>query len=312
MFSNSRQAYYQFERRNYDKVVKTDIILQFIRTKRAIMPRLGGKKLYHLMKQELPVEVHMGRDEMFNLMRDNHLLIRQKRTQVRTTHSNHWLHKYPNLIRDFTPNRANQLWVSDITYIRVNQDFKYLFLITDAYSRKIVGWELADTLEARHAVSALRQAIRKNPNDLSDLIHHSDRGIQYCSSVYVKLLQKYGIDISMTENGDPLENAIAERINGILKQEWLNDLKMSSLRQVKSQIAQVIDIYNNFRPHTSVNNMTPSEAHAHTGELKRLWKNYYKTNRNEGEELGEFHFPIASFRSAPLLNGEMKKEMKKE
>lgn len=273
------------------------------------MPRIGGRKIHYLIELEMPSEVLIGRDALFNLLRDNHLLIRQKRTQIRTTNSNHWLYKYPNLIRNFTPTGPNQLWVSDITYIRANQGFLYLFLITDAYSRKIVGWELAKTLEASHAQSALRKAIKQIPTGNTGLIHHSDRGIQYCSNAYVKQLKKNNIQISMTENGDPLENAIAERVNGILKQEWINNLKIGSLEQAKLKIKKIINIYNIIRPHASIDNMTPEKAHTQRGEIKRLWKNYYKTKLIEQEEMGDFHFPIASFRSAPFRNGEMNYKM---
>lgn len=240
------------------------------------MPRIGGKKLRDLVLEELPEDLHLGRDSFFDLLRENSLLVKPKRYRVKTTDSNHWLHKYPNLIKEFSPNRPHQLWVSDITYVETDQGFKYLFLITDAYSRKIIGWCLGDTLEARYAVKALSMALWQLPDEVADIIHHSDRGVQYCSEVYVKKLKKRGMRISMTENGDPLENAIAERINGILKTEWLYDLKLKNKVISKKEIARIIEIYNTLRPHSSIDMMKPEQAHKQEGELKKHWKNYYK------------------------------------
>lgn len=240
------------------------------------MPRIGGRKLLYLLKQKLPEGMTLGRDEFFDLLRDNHLLVKRRVYRVRTTYSNHWLHKYPNLIKDFVPDKAHRLWVSDITYLETSQGFIYLFLITDAYSRKIVGWSLGDTLEAKHSVTALRMALRQLPAHVTDIFHHSDRGVQYCSAQYVKILRKRNIKISMTENGDPLENAIAERINGILKTEWINDLSLNYKELAVKEIDKIIKIYNISRPHGSINMMTPENAHAQEGVLKRHWKNYYK------------------------------------
>jgi len=238
------------------------------------MPRLGGRKLHKNLQVTTPENFHIGRDAFFDLMRENNLLVRRKRYSVKTTDSSHWLHKYPNLIREFTPERPNQLWVSDITYVETGDGFKYLFLITDAYSRKIIGWSLADTLEAKHAIKALFLALWQLPEGVKDLIHHSDRGVQYCSEGYVKVLKKRGIKISMTEKGDPLENAIAERVNGILKTEWIYDMNPEQV--TKTRIKKIIDTYNSKRPHQSIDMMTPNEAHKVQGTLKKHWKNYYK------------------------------------
>ena len=240
------------------------------------MPRIGGVKLRKMLIKELPEDLHLGRDAFLTLLRDNKLLIRARRYRVKTTDSNHWLRKYPNLIREFTPNKPHQLWVSDITYVETDQGFKYLFLITDAYSRKIIGWCLGDTMESNHAVKALSMALWQLPEKVTEIIHHSDRGVQYCSGKYVQKLKKRGIRISMTENGDPLENAIAERINGILKTEWLNELKLKSKIIAKKEIGRIIEIYNTKRPHSSLDMMKPEEAHKMEGDLKKHWKNYYK------------------------------------
>lgn len=277
LFGKSRQAYYQRMNYNYQEVARSEILLQLIAKERKLMPRIGGRKLLHKIQPLLPGELWMGRDAFFDFLRQNNLLVRRRRNRIRTTYSSHWLHKYPNIIKGFVPNGANQLWVSDITYIETAQGFIYLFLITDAYSRKIIGWSVSNTLEAVNALSALHMALSQLPAGVKNVIHHSDRGVQYCSYKYVKVLKKNNFQISMTENGDPLENAIAERVNGILKDEWLNEIKLASLKDAMAQITRIIKIYNTERPHSSVEMLTPEHAHKHTGELKRQWKNYWKT-----------------------------------
>jgi len=276
LFGKSRQAYYQRLRYNYKEEVKAEILLQLIVAERKLMPRLGGKKLLYKISPILPEELSIGRDKFFDFLREHNLLVRQKRYRVHTTMSNHWLRKYPNLIKEFVPTAPNQLWVSDITYIRTAEGFVYLFLITDAYSRKIIGWSVSENLEATNAVRALHMAISQLPADTKEVIHHSDRGVQYCSGGYVKILKKNGFRISMTENGNPLDNAIAERINGILKVEWLYEMNFKIKKQVKAQVKKVIEIYNTERPHSSVGMLTPQQAHKQSGELKKHWKNYWK------------------------------------
>jgi putative transposase len=281
LFGKSRQAYYQRIKYNYKEVAKAEILLQMIAKERELMPRIGGRKLLHKLQPRLPEELLLGRDKFFDFLGDHNLLVRRKRYRAKTTFSSHWLRKYPNLIKDFVPNAPHQLWVSDITYIETAHGFVYLFLITDAYSRKVIGWSVAQTLEADHALTALYMALSQLPAGISNVYHHSDRGVQYCSQKYVKILKKNGFQISMTENGDPLENAIAERINGILKQEWLNDMKFKTKQEVSKQVAVIIDIYNTERPHSSIEMLTPAQAHRMQGKLQRLWKNYYKPKEKE-------------------------------
>ena len=256
LFGKSRQAYYQQSKHNYNEVVKTEIILDFVGQQRKLMPRIGGRKLHHIIQNQLPGDLVLGRDKFFDLLREKGLLVKKKRYRAKTTWSNHWMRKYPNLIKEFFPDRPHQLWVSDITYLETKQGFVYLFLITDAYSRKIIGWNLSDTLEAKNAVAALRMALRQLPDNVTDIYHHSDRGSQYCSSEYVKLLNKRNFKISMTENGDPLENSIAERVNGILKTEWIYDLKLKDTKEAIKQVNRIIKIYNNIRPHDSIERLT--------------------------------------------------------
>jgi len=243
---------------------------------RKLMPRIGGRKLLYMIQDRLPEELMLGRDSFFNFLRDYGLLVRKKRFRAKTTFSNHWLRKYPNLIKEFIPDGPHQLWVSDITYVETDEGFVYLFLITDAYSRKIIGWSISDTLEANNAVIALYMALSQLPVGVKKVFHHSDRGVQYCCDKYVKLLEKNHFQISMTENGDPLENAIAERVNGILKTEWIYDLKLKTKQEAKEEVYKIINTYNNNRPHCSLDMLTPEQAHNHSGNLKKHWKNYWK------------------------------------
>ena len=284
MFGKSRQAYYQHSRYVYKEEVKAEILLQLVEKERKLMPRIGGRKLLLHIQPYLPAELYLGRDSFFEFLREQGLLIHKRRYRARTTYSNHWLHKYPNLIKEFEPEKAHQLWVSDITYIETKEGFGYLNLITDAYSRKIIGWDLGATLEAKHTVKALQMAINQMPRGIKGVIHHSDRGVQYCCSDYVKVLNKNHFQISMTENSDPRENAIAERVNGILKDEWLNQMKLTSLRHATNQLEQIILIYNQNRLHSSLDMKTPEYAHNQSGKLKKHWKNYYQINNIEQEQ----------------------------
>lgn len=280
MFGKSRQAYYQRIKYNYKAEVKEEILLQLVEDQRELMPKIGCRKLLEIIHPWLPEELDFGRDYFFDFMRKHGLLIKKHRNKARTTYSNHWLRKYPNLIKGFVPTKANQLWVSDITYIQISKGFVYLNLVTDAYSRKIVGWSIGATLEAKYSVEALKMALKQVPKGTEGLIHHSDRGVQYCCNDYVKILNKNNVKISMTENGDPRENAIAERVNGIVKTEWLNQMKLVSLEQAIGELKRIISIYNCNRPHASLDMKTPENAHKQIGELKRRWKTYYKTRQS--------------------------------
>ena len=291
LFGKSRQAYYQHSKYKYKEEVKAEILFQLVEKERKIMPRIGGRKLLQLIQPRLTGELYMGRDSFFDFLREKELLIRKRRNRVRTTYSNHWLHKYPNLIKGFIPQNAHQLWVSDITYIETDEGFGYLSLITDAYSRKIIGWELGETLEAKHSVKALQMALNQLPKGTDNTIHHSDRGVQYCCDDYVKLLNKNHFQISMTENGDPRENAIAERVNGILKDEWLNQMKLASLEQAANELKQIIKTYNQQRPHGSLDMRTPEYAHNQSGDFKKHWKNYYKNPKKMEQKINNFVLP---------------------
>ena len=281
LFGKTRQAYYQKLRYDYQVKAEEKVILQMVMDYREEMGKLGGRKIWSLINSVHPGFV--GRDTLFGIMGANGLLNPRRKRSVRTTWSASWLHRFPNLVKDIALTAANQLWVSDITYIPTASGFLYLHLVTDAYSRMVMGWCLSKTLHADHTVKALRMAIRNTACDLTGLVHHSDRGCQYCCERYVKLLQDNHIEISMTQSGDPRDNPYAERLNGILKSEWLNDEKFLGFRDAYLRIGKVIDIYNTKRPHLSLNYQTPAQAYTQSGEQIRKWKNYYKSKSQEDE-----------------------------
>lgn len=273
----TRQAYYQHFWNQEACSFEQELVLEEVRQIRRLQPVIGGRKLYSMLQVFLlEHQIKMGRDALFDLLAANRLLIRRKKRRIATTQSFHWFRKYPNLIRNITPLNKNHIWVSDITYYKTEAGFAYISFITDAYSRKIVGYHVADTLEAVHTVRALEMAIKQTSGPLDNLIHHSDRGIQYCCNDYVRLLQDKHIEISMTENGDPLENAIAERVNGIIKEEFLNHYSPKNQSEVMELLNLSVNIYNTQRPHMSCNMLTPEDVHQNNLPIQRTWKNYYK------------------------------------
>ena len=270
----TRQAFYKQKLRIERKAISAELILQEVVKIRSEQRRVGVRKLHHMIAAFMCEHaVEMGRDALYELLREHSMLIRRRRrTGPRTTFSAFWMKRYPNLAKDFSPVQSNQLWVSDITYIRVKESFAYLSLITDAYSRKIVGYHLNSNLSAKGPATALRMALRDNP-DRDGLIHHSDRGLQYYSSEYMKLIGDK-IRVSMTEKSDPLENAIAERVNGILKQELLAR-RYESFAEATREVHRAVSTYNHLRPHLSIDMLTPAAAHTSAGPLQRRWKNYF-------------------------------------
>lgn len=277
----SRQSYYQGIKYIQQKAFEADIIIDEVLRYRKHQKRIGTRKLLEEMQEFFAAHhFQIGRDAMFDLLSERGLLVtKRKRSACLTTLSKHRYKKYPNIIRDFIPIAPNQLWVSDITYIHLPNSFAYLSLITDAYSRKIVGFYLSKDLTANGPLQALKMALKANTN-IAGLIHHSDRGVQYCCDAYVKLLKDKKINISMTENGDPLENAIAERVNGILKGELLEEV-FPSFETAQREVAIACSTYNHLRPHGSINNLKPAAAHQKTGEIKKRWKNYWKPKKEK-------------------------------
>jgi putative transposase len=205
--------------------------------------------------------IKLGRDRFFDLLREEHLLVERRRSRTRTTNSFHRFRVWPNRVKGLAVTRPDQVWVSDITYIRRRGGFAYLFLVTDVYSRKIVGWTLGETLETRWSLDALAMAIKGAGAPLAGLIHHFDRGVQYCSGGYVNGLEIEGIEISMAEAGNPYENAIAERVNGILKDEFLLNRTMEDMATARRAVSQAVEAYNTLRPHRSLGLMKPEEKY---------------------------------------------------
>lgn len=268
----TRQSYYQHFWSLSDTTLDQELVLKKVRALRQIHPVIGGKKLYCLLQDFLlEHQIKMGRDALFDLLAANRLLVRKRKLRVMTTQSHHWMHKYPNLIKHWRPSKPNELWVADITYLQTAGDLFYLNLLTDAYSHKILGYCIADNLQAVHTTKALLMALEVCTEKPPELIHHSDRGLQYCCLEYVNLLRKNGIKISMTESGDPLENAIAERINGIIKNEYLMHYKIDGIQQATELITDIVNRYNQLRPHQSINMTTPSIAHENDQVLNRSW-----------------------------------------
>ena len=227
---------------------------------RRFMPRVGGRKLYHLLKPRFVAwGIKLGRDGFFDYLRRQRLLVEPVKRYTKTTHSKHWLHKHPNLFCGQKIERAEQAFVSDITYVETDEGVHYLSLVTDAYSRKIMGYEVSDDMRAESVVKALRRAARQRQTRKA-LIHHSDRGLQYCSAIYQQELRHQGITPSMTDGYDCYQNALAERVNGILKQEFLIH-RCRTFKELKKQIRESVGIYNQLRPHLSLGMKTPDEVH---------------------------------------------------
>lgn len=280
-FGVTRQAYYKNNWEGVTITLEEELIIQQVKAIRKNHRVMGGRKLYDLLRPFIAEhQIKLGRDALFKILSANGLLVRKRKSRVRTTNSYHWMRMYPNIIKGVVLTAPNQLWVSDITYWKIrNNQHLYISFITDAYSHQIVGYHVAETLATIETIQALNMALStlKNTTELN-LIHHSDRGLQYCSNTYVSLLKKRNIQISMTESGDPLDNAIAERINGIIKEEYLLNHVVKNLKQAKQLLKSVINLYNNERPHMSIGNLTPNTIHYSQNpiETKKLWKNYYQ------------------------------------
>ena len=264
MFKLSRQAFYKYKQRRVAEELQEEIILQLVNEIRYKLPRIGGRKLYHMLQEDfnrLPSKP--GRDKFFGILRQNGLLVQRTRRYTKTTQSFHRFRVYTNLIKDRTVTRANEVFVADITYIRLKDRFCYLFLVTDVYSRKIVGYKLSNSLAVEGALQAMRMAFSRQVGmNTRGLIHHSDRGFQYCCPEYVDLLQSHGIELSMGEVGNPYDNAIAERVNGILKTEFFLNATFANEKHAAQAATEAVALYNDLRPHMSIGYMTPSVKYA--------------------------------------------------
>jgi putative transposase len=242
--------------------LREDLVIELVHQIRRYQPRIGGKKMYELLKADLNhLGGNIGRDKFFDILRQRGLLVKRKKKYVTTTDSYHRFYKYKNKLKERLLTRPNEAHVSDITYLRTKDGFVYLFLQTDAYSRKITGWDLSDSLAIDGAIRALRMTI-KQCGSTEGVTHHSDRGIQYCCKEYIEILNSHKMQISMTEEHHCYENAIAERVNGILKQDFLLDETFADKASALKAVKQAIEIYNNRRPHWSLNLCTPAQVHA--------------------------------------------------
>ena len=271
LFGIDRQVYYRKIKCRIIKQDKAQLVLKMVLEIRTQMPRIGSKKLYYLLNKDLQT-LKIGRDKFIDILRANHLLILPKRSYHITTNSPHRFRKYKNQLLDLQINKPEQVWVSDITYIGKREKPCYLSLITDAYSKKIMGYNVSNNLNTESSLVALRLAIKQRKNKEMPLIHHSDRGLQYCANEYQKILTKNEIQPSMTQNSDPYENAVAERINGILKQEFYIDKYNKDLPIMKQIIKETIAIYNEKRPHLSNHMLTPNQMHQQNTLIMKTYK----------------------------------------
>lgn len=281
LFGYSKQAFYKKNDTHLQKACERKIVKSLVMDIRRQLPRIGTRKLYFMMDKSLQDRnIKIGRDKLFSILREEYLLVGRRRKYTKTTNSKHWLRKYPNIAKDVALTIPEQLWVADITYLKTRQGHEYLHLITDAYSKQIMGYELSNTLKASSTIRALKRAL-KNRKYNNQLVHHSDRGLQYCSYDYINILKENNILVSMTEQYDPYENAVAERINGILKDEFGLDVIFSDSKELQKQLNQAVELYNNLRPHLSINMLTPKKAHLqHKVKLKK-WNTKKPAQSNE-------------------------------
>jgi putative transposase len=259
LFGISKQAYYKKIKVDRKRVQVREDAKKSVLELRRQLPGSGTRKLHYLLKNK---GISIGRDQLFCWLRSQGLLIYKKRRYTITTNSKHWMRKYPNIIKDLTINRPEQVWVADITYLDTAEDGNiYLHLVTDAYSKQIMGYELCNNMEAASTLKALEMAVNSRKYKELPLIHHSDRGLQYCSKLYIDCLIKNNITISMTENGSPYDNAVAERVNGILKDEFGLAEQLDNYREALLQVKESIHSYNFLRPHLSCYMLTPDQMH---------------------------------------------------
>ena len=281
LFGVTKQAFFKYDEISVLKYMAQEAFaLEYIRGVRAKDPGMGGKKLWFMYKRDFPEEASLGRDRFEAVIDKYGLKVRKRIRKPKTTDSTHGFYTYPNLVKEYIPLAANQLWVSDITYIVIWTDedkyeFCFLSIILDAYTEEIVGYSVGATLKTTYPLKALEMALlRLNDGDGRRLIHHSDRGVQYASSDYIDLLKSREIQISMTEGGDPKDNAQAERINNTIKNELLKGYRFTDIEQVRQAVRAAVEFYNTERPHMSIDMRTPAEAYLCSGELVKRWKSY--------------------------------------
>lgn len=297
LFGVTKQAYYKRdEELAARRIAQEDLALKFIKQTRVKDPGLGGNKLWRMYRREFEAGDPIGRDHFTDLIDRYGLKVRKRVRKPRTTDSTHGLPLYPNIVKDFIPSAPNQLWVSDITYITIwpsydRPAFCYLSLVMDAYSKEIVGWHVGPKLDTEYTLRALSMALEHlGGGDGSGLIHHSDRGCQYASHIYIGRLREHGIRPSMTESGDPKDNAMAERVNSTIKNELLKGMTFSNISQVNEALGLAISFYNEERPHMSLDMKTPREASICEGELSKKWtsrRELYLKGRSDACDIPE-------------------------
>lgn len=275
----SKQAYYKHDDRLMQRLAREAFVVEFVKDVRRKDPGIGGNKLWLMYTRCFGEENRVGYNRFYDIIEQYGLKVRKRKRRVSTTDSRHDLPLYPNLVKSLIPTRPCQLIVSDITYVPLwtepidgEYKFCYLSLVTDYYTKEIIGYSVGDTLETKHTLKALEMALgHYEGNDLSGLIHHSDRGVQYASYAYTERLRGHGIGISMTENGNPKDNAVAERVNNTIKNELLKGMSFFTVDEVKAALRTAVDFYNNERPHLSLDGMTPCQASRTTGEIQKNW-----------------------------------------
>lgn len=262
MLGYSRQYLYKLRKQELRFISTKQVVKRLSEAQRKQLPRLGGRKLYHQITPSLQEQgITIGRDKLFSILREYDMLIKPKRRYIQTTMSKHWLRKYPNLVKGLTIERSEQVWVSDITYIKTEEGNCYLNMVTDAYSRKIMGYSIADSMDTEAMIKAFEMGLKNRKYPHKSLIHHSDRGLQYCSKEYIALSKNNKIITSMTEQSDPYENALAERMNRTLKEEFGLGVKLKSKAHAYLLTQEAISLYNNLRPHLSLKMKTPEMVH---------------------------------------------------
>ncbi len=283
LFGASKQAFYKHEDSYFSYLAQESIVVEFVNDFRSEKdPSIGGLKLWYKFQEKSGDSDPIGRDRFLSILSKHNLNLRKSHKNPQTTDSNHNLPKYPNLIKDLLPDRPNQLWVSDITYLKIWHDearedysFCYLSLLTDAYTKEIIGHQVGQSLEAIYTVNTLEMGLERLKHlNYVDLIHHSDRGVQYACFDYTEKLRKTEVKISMTESGNPKDNAVAERVNGTIKNELLKGKYFYSIEEISIAVARAIDFYNNERPHLSLDMMTPAQAAMKSGIIKKRWHSY--------------------------------------
>ena len=278
----SKQAYYKHEDHLMKRLALESFVVEFVNDVRRKDPGIGGNKLWLMYKQCFGEEHSVGYNRFYDIIEQYGLKVRKRKRRVSTTDSRHGLPLYPNLVKELIPTRPRQLYVSDITYIllwltSIDGEYKfcYLSLVTDYYTKEIVGYSVGETLETCHTLEALDMALSHcSKEELHNLIHHSDRGVQYASYAYTDRLKQAGVRISMTECGNPKDNAVAERVNNTIKNELFKGMKFHTIEQVRQALKVAVDFYNNERPHWSLDGMTPVQAGRMKGEIQKKWTSF--------------------------------------